>query len=164
MDIVRAALPNQCIADEDFEQLTKIIDLFLEPEYCGEGADKDGQLGLVARIRFDKLLEDFAHLKTVNAEYKGLVGKASSLQRLWKERFRGDYLLIDRERLKNILAHGALHNLTLRIDAKTKVPFWHVRRGPPNIGADLKPGRWVSSPRSSQLTSTNLVNVASGST
>jgi hypothetical protein len=164
VDTVRAALSSQNIADEDFEQLTKIIDLFLEPEYCEEGADKDGQLGLIARIRFDKLLEDLAHLRTDNAEYRGLVVKASSLQRLWKERFRGDYLLIERERLETMLTYGALHGLNMvDIDAETKLPLWTVKRGPPIIGPDLKPGRYVFL-HPPEITSTDLMVVASGST
>jgi hypothetical protein len=140
VDTVRAALPTQIIRDDDLEQLTEIMHVFLDAE-CSEGGDEKTGLGIIARIRFDKLLADLLSLKAVNVEYMGLIAKASTLQRMWKERFRGDYLLIDTERLEIMFTHGMLRGLTLETHAETKLPLWLVERGPPIADADLKPGQ-----------------------
>ena len=139
MDTVRAALPTQMIKDEDIEQLKEIMHVFLDAE-CSEGGDEKTGLNLIARIHFDKLLADLLSLKTVDA-YMNLVAKASTLQLMWKERFRGDYLLIDKERLETMFTHGPLRGLTLETHAETNLPLWLVERGPPIADADLKPGQ-----------------------
>lgn len=141
VDTVRAALPNQSVSDEDFEQLTEMLDLFLDPEYCEDVPDKNEQLGLIGRVRFDKLLEDLAHLKAASPEYNILVEKASTLQRLWKNRFREGYLTIDTDRLQLMLNYGALQGLKLEVNPETQLVFWHVERKPSVIGSELKPGR-----------------------
>ena len=152
VDTIREALLTHIIGEDDFERLKEIIQVLLENE-C-EKSDEKATLSLISRTRFDKLLVELVNLETANPEYMGLITKATSLERLWKERFKDDYSLIDKERLGIMFKRGALHGLTLEIDVETKLPLWRVERGAPIAAADLKPGQQVtwSSQRLSVLT------------
>jgi hypothetical protein len=138
VNTVRAALPTRTVSDDDLNELVGIVDVFLS----NEQSEQAPELRFIAYIRFDKLIEDVLLDLTegVNPRYDQLISKCRSLQRLWKQRFGSNYLLINGDRLKAMTARGALRGLSLDVDPETKASAWQVQRGSP-LDADLNPGQ-----------------------
>jgi hypothetical protein len=87
------------------------------------------------------LLKDLIGIKTVNAEYDGLITQASSLQLMWQKRFGTKYFSIDEERFDAMFITGALCGLTLEVDTQTRKPKWQIKRGSPLAESGLSPGQ-----------------------
>ena len=121
--------------------MSVLVTDFNDDKQESDEADERTGLSLITQIRFDKLLVDLVDLKTVNHEYMGLGAKATLLQRMWKERFKDQYLLIDHERLQAMFRDGALRGLHLDVDGETKLALWQIERGGLIPEADLKPGQ-----------------------
>lgn len=117
--------------------LKGIVDVFLVNEHSEQAAE----FSLIVQTRFDKLIKELINMKRIDTKCDGLVAQARSLQGLWKQRFQGDYLLIDKDRFETMTTRGALQGLTLEVDSETKAPLWQVQRGSPIADADLNPGQ-----------------------
>lgn len=138
-DTARATLKISSIPGKDLETLDTILEVMLADELSSQATE----LSVIARSRFDKLIEELVtdkkHL-TGSPRLADIISKASSLQHKWQQRFKAAYFSIDEDRLKEMKDDGALHDVVPE-QGDRKVPhIWRVVRRTPMMDSDIKPG------------------------
>ena len=131
-NVVREALKYLRIPNAESEALANILKYML----IDEQTPTEVSLKLISYCRLDKLLEDLHSFRDrmikenrdseIGQRFDEVLGRASSLEYKWQQRFKTAYFSLDSERIKDMMKNGSLQDLVLNPMYKKGLDIWKV--------------------------------------